>query len=77
MRFDFDLDSKWFEESYMILNADKCHFMYLGKDTENENFIFNSLIFNNSNEEKRSNKLTFKNYITNLCKKAAQKIGAL
>ena len=46
LRFDFDLVSKWFEENYMVLNADKCHFMCLGKDTENETFIFNNFILN-------------------------------
>ena len=64
LRFDFDLVLKSFEENYMVLNADKYHFMCLGKDTENETFIFNNLIFNNSNEEKIHgiiiyNKLTF------------------
>ena len=39
LRFDFDLVSKWFEEHYMVLNADQCHFICLGKDTENETFI--------------------------------------
>ena len=34
LRFDFDLVSKWFEENYMVLNADKCHFMCLGKGRE-------------------------------------------
>ena len=82
LRFDFDLVSKWFEENYMVLNADKCHFMGLGKDTENETFIFNNSIFNSSNEEKRlgitiNNKLTFKSHNKILCRKAAQKIGAL
>ena len=33
LRFDFDLILKWFEENYMLLNADKCHFMGLGEDT--------------------------------------------
>ena len=66
----------------MVLNADKCHFIGLGKDTENETFIFNNFIFNNSNEEKiigitTDTKLTFKSHIKILCKKAAQKIGAL
>ena len=56
--------------------------MCLGKDTENETFIFNNFIFNNSNEEKilgitTDNKLTFKNHIKSLCKKAAQIIGTL
>ena len=35
----------------MVLNADKCHFMCLGKDTENETFIFNKFILNSSNED--------------------------
>ena len=52
----------------MVLNADKCHFMCIGKDTENETFVFNNFIFNNSNEEKIlgntiDNKLTFKSHI--------------
>ena len=66
----------------MVLNADKYHFTRLGKDTENETFIFNNFIFNNSNEEKIlgitiDNKLTFKGHIKILCRKAAQKMGAL
>ena len=61
----------------MVLNADKCHFMCLGKDMENETFIFN-FIFNNSNEEKIlgitiDNKLTFKSHIKIFCRKAARK----
>ena len=68
MHFDFDLVSKWFEENYMVLNADKCHFMCLGKNTENETFIFNNFIFDNSNEEKIigiivNNNLTCKSHI--------------
>ena len=75
LRFDFHLVSKWFEENYMVLNADKCHFMCLGKDKENETFIFNNFIFDNSNEE--DSKLTFKSHIKILCRKAAQITGAL
>ena len=82
LHFDFDLVSKWFEENYMFLNADKGHFICLGKDTENETFIFNNFIFDNSNEEKIlgitiDNKLTFKDQIKILCRKTAQKMGAL
>ena len=35
----------------MVLNGDKCHFMWLGKNKENETFIFNNFIFNDNNEE--------------------------
>ena len=67
LRFDFDLVSKWFEENYMVLNANKCHFMCLSKDPENETFIFNNFIFNNFNKERIlgitiDNKLTFKSH---------------
>ena len=34
LRSDFELVSKWFEENYMVLNADKCHFKYHAKDKE-------------------------------------------
>ena len=66
----------------MGLNLDKCRFMCLAKDTENETFIFNNFIFNNSNEEKILGftcdwDLTFKSHIKFLCKKASQKIEAL
>ena len=33
----------------MVLNAGKCHFMCLGKNTENETFSFKDTIMNNSN----------------------------
>ena len=80
MRFDFVLVSNWFEENYMVLNADKCHFTWLGNDTENETFIFNNFIFNNSHEEKIlgvsiDKKITFKSHIKILSKKATQEIG--
>ena len=82
LRFDFDLVSKWFEENYAVLNADKCHFMCLGKDIENETFIYNNFIFNNSNEEKilgitNDNKLSFESHIEILCNKVPHKTGAL
>ena len=56
----------------MVLNADQDHFMCLGQDEENETFLFNNFIFNNSNEEKKlettvDNKLTFKGHIKILC----------
>ena len=80
LRFDSDLVSKWFEEHYVVLNAENVTLCALV--TENETFIFNNFIFNDSNEEKIlgvsiDNELTFKSHIKSLCRKAAQKIGAL
>ena len=66
----------------MALNAGKCNFMCLGKDTGNETFIFKGLVMKNSKEQKIlgvmiDNKLNFKSHIKNLCKKALPEIGAL
>ena len=59
----------------MALDAGKCHFICLGKDTRNETFIFKGLVMKNSKEQGTvwvtiDNKLTFKNHLKNLCKKA-------
>ena len=35
----------------MVLNADKCYFMCLGRDMKNKTFTFDNFIFNNNNEE--------------------------
>ena len=56
--------------------------MGLGKNTENETFIFKDTAMNNSKEEKRlgvttGSKLTFSSHVRELCKKASQKISAL
>ena len=66
----------------MVLNTGKSHFMCLGKNAENETFIFKDTIMNNSKEEKILSvtadiRLTFSSHIRELCKKASQKISAL
>ena len=82
MSTDFNAVMKWFSKNHMALNAGKCHFTCLGKDTRNETFIFKGLVMKNSKKQKIlgftiDNKLTFKSHIKNLCKKASRKIGAL
>ena len=63
-----------FQKKKKKKNADNYYFMYLGKNTEeNETFIFNNLILRIT----VGNKLTLKSQIKILCKKATQKIGAL
>ena len=52
----------------MVLSAGKCHFTCLGKNTENETFIFKVTI---------DNRLTISSHIRESCKKASQKISAL
>ena len=66
----------------MVSNAVKCHFICLGNNTENENFLFNNNLMENSNEQKVlgliiDNKLTFKSQINELYRKDSQKIEAL
>ena len=61
---DLNKVTEWFFENYMVLNAGKYYFMYIGKGTENETFIFKDTIINNSKEEKIAgvtidNRLTF------------------
>ena len=75
---DFDAVTKSFYENHMALNAGKCQFMCLGKDSGNETFNFKGLVMKISKEQTIlgvtiDNKLTFKSNIKNLCKKASQK----
>ena len=82
LRGDFQIVTKWFYENYMGLNSGKCHFMCLGKNTENETYFFNNTEMKNRDEEKIlgitiDNKLKFKSHVKNLRKKASQKIWAL
>ena len=78
LRSNFDAVTKWFYENHMDLNAGKCHFMCLGKDTRNETFIFKGVVMKNSKEQKIlgvtiDNKLTFKSHIKNLVRKPHKK----
>ena len=78
----FDTKHQWFHEYYLVLNAGKFHFIYLGNNTENEIFLFSNTLMENSKDKKIlgvmiDNKLKFKSHISELCKKAPQNIAAL
>ena len=82
LNLDFRNVREWFYENYMVLNADKCHFMCFGLNKEDETLEFDEISLKNSNKEKFlgitiDNKLTFESHVTDLCTKASQKIGAL
>ena len=67
-------------KNYIVVNAGKCHFMCVGKNTENESFTLKDSIMNNSKEEKIlrvtiENRLTFNSHIRELRKKTLQKIS--
>ena len=79
LRGYFQIVTKWFYENYMLLNSGKCHFMCLGKNTENETYFFSNTEMKNSSAEEIlgitiDNKLNFKRHVKNLCRKASQKI---
>ena len=59
----------------MALNAGKCYFMCLGKDTVNETFISKNSKEQNILGATIDNKLNCKSHIKKLCEKTSQKIG--
>ena len=68
----------FFSEDYMILNSEKSHCLWIGKNCADDTFIRNGKKFKNSKEETNSgviidNKLTFDSYIKRMCKKSDQK----
>ena len=49
---DFWTVNIWFYKNFMILNPGKCHFMFIGKDTYDEDvFYYDNLTLKNSNAE--------------------------
>ena len=72
----------WFPENYMKLNEDKCHFILFGASNERANVHVGEAQIEESGEEKLlgitlDKKLSFKNHVKTLCKKASQKLHAL
>ena len=60
----------------------KCHYMCIGRNTENEKFEFDKLLLENDKEEDVlgatiDNKFTFNSQIKSICRKVGQKLGAL
>ena len=71
---------KWFHESHMKANADKCHLLVTTKNAVSANI--GEFIRSNSNEEKRLStkidpKLLFEKHVSSLWEKASQKLHAL
>ena len=66
----------------MVLNAKKCHYIYFGILSENDDFTFDGIKLLNSCEEKIlgviiDNELKFDPCIRSMCKKTAHKLGML
>ena len=80
LRKDFKVVTDWFFENYLSLNPTKCHYMYLGKNKENDTFNFGNISLKNSKEEVIlgiDNKLSFDNHVQKICRNASQKTCAL
>ena len=50
--------TKWFYENYWVFNQGKFHFMCIGRNTENEIFVFKNEIIKNSTKLTLSNPLS-------------------
>ena len=78
---DLETLVKWFYDTYMVLNPDKCHFMTLGFEDQNFDFHYENVVIRNSAQEKIleitiDNKLNFKFHIISICTVANQKLSA-
>ena len=72
---------KWFSDNYLKLNADKCHLL-ISKHNKDIHINVEEEIIECSNSVKLlgvtlDNNLNFNDHISNLCKKASQKLHAL
>ena len=74
--------SKWFPENFMKLNAGKCHLLTFGTNQDDIKIKIGEAIVEESSEEKLlgviiATNLNFKSHVSNLCKRASQKLHAL
>ena len=66
----------------MILNPNKCHYTWIGNNTESDILKFENVCSENSKEEVMlgitiDTKLTFDSHIKSICRKAGQMLSAL
>ena len=74
--------SKWFPENFMKLNEGKCHLLTFGTSQDDIKITVGEAIVKESSEEKLlgmtiDKNLNFKSHVSNLCKKASQKLHGL
>ena len=74
--------SKWFPENFMKLNEGKCHLLTFGTSQDDIKITVGEAIVKESSEEKLlgvtiDKNLNFKSHVSNLCKRASQKLHAL
>ena len=74
--------SKWFPDNFMKLNEGKCHLLAFGTNQDAIKVSVGEAIIKESSEEKLlgviiDKNLNFKSHVSNLCKRASQKLHAL
>ena len=74
--------SLWFENNYMKMDEDKSHLLVFGSKGEDVSVNISGSLIQESDKEKLlwmtlDRRLIFKNHVSNLCKKASQKLHAL
>ena len=72
----------WFENNYMKLNEDKCHFLISGNTYEHLLVKVGDVLIWESSKEKLpgvtiDKNLTFTEHVSTICKKAGRKVTAL
>ena len=78
---DFAIVEDWFFENYIILNPGKCYFMCIAKNlTDSELLNLNDLNLKNCKQVEilgitTDRNLNFQELITNICRKAGQKLS--
>ena len=81
LEYDISSLTKWFQNNYLKLNPDKCHFL-LSKHDKEVYINVGDKVIECENSVKLlgvtiDNQLNFNEHISNLCKKANQKLHAL
>ena len=74
---NFRAVTEWFCDNYIALNPTKCHYMCLGKNSNNYKFAFDSVCLENTNEKvipgiTLHNKLTFDSQLKIYVKKLVE-----
>ena len=80
---DSSIIIQWFADNFMKLNTDKCHFLVLGRNSNQQVTInVGDSVIENTEEEKLlgvvvDKRLNFETHVSKLCKKAGNKLFVL
>ena len=78
---DVNILNKWFQDNYLKLNADKCHLLISSHSKDIEMNVGKEIIECENSVKllgiTLDNKLNFNEHVSNICKKASQKLHAL